>query len=63
MTIVYGNIGMERPNAEADYGNAAVKDPACLIMMEGADYGHGRGHGMEWLLCSSVQMAFRRRGL
>ena len=34
---------MERPNAEADYGNNAVKAPACLIMMDGADYGHGSG--------------------
>ena len=43
IAIVYGNNGMERPNAEADYGNEAVKAPACLIMMEGADYGHGSG--------------------
>ena len=43
IAIVYGNNGMERPNAEADYGNAAVKAPACLIMMDGADYGHGSG--------------------
>ena len=41
--IVYGNNGMERPNAEADYNNAGVKAPACLIMMEGADWGHGSG--------------------
>ena len=43
ISIVYGNNGMERPNAEADYGNSAVKAPACLIMMDGADYGHGSG--------------------
>jgi hypothetical protein len=43
IAIVYGNNGMERPNAEADYGNQNVKAPACLIMMEGADYGHGSG--------------------
>ena len=43
IAIVYGNNGMERPNAEADYGNNAVKAPACLIMMDGADYGHGSG--------------------
>jgi hypothetical protein len=43
IAIVYGNNGMERPNAEADYGNGSVKAPACLIMMDGADYGHGSG--------------------
>lgn len=43
IAIVYGNNGMERPNAEADYGNGGVKAPACLIMMEGADWGHGSG--------------------
>jgi hypothetical protein len=43
IAIVYGNNGMERPNAEADYGNQGVKAPACLIMMDGADYGHGSG--------------------
>ena len=43
IAIVYGNNGMERPNAEADYNNNAVKAPACLIMMDGADYGHGSG--------------------
>ena len=43
IAIVYGNNGMERPNAEADYGNPAVKAPACLIMMDGADHGHGSG--------------------
>ena len=45
IAIVYGNNGMERPNAEADYGNNAVKAPACLIMMDGADHGHGSGPG------------------
>ena len=43
IAIVYGNNGMERPNAEADYNNNGVKAPACLIMMDGADYGHGSG--------------------
>ena len=43
MAIVYGNNGMERSNAEADYGNNNVKAPSCLIMMDGADYGHGSG--------------------
>ena len=43
IAIVYGNNGMERPNAEADYGNNTVKAPACLIMMDGADHGHGSG--------------------
>ena len=41
--IVYANNGMERPNSEADYGNENVKAPSCLIMMDGADYGHGSG--------------------
>ena len=43
MAIVYGNNGMERSNAEADYGNNNVKAPSCLIMMDGADHGHGSG--------------------
>ena len=43
IAIVYGNNGMERLNAEADYGNENVKAPACLIMMDGADHGHGSG--------------------
>ena len=51
--IVYGEGGMERPNAEADYGNAGVKAPACLIKMTGGQgnecqqgecgWGHGSG--------------------
>ena len=40
IAIVYGVNGFERPNAEADYGNEAVKAPACLIMMDGANYDH-----------------------
>ena len=43
IAIVYGNNGMERPNAEADYGNENVKAPSCLIMMDGANHGHGSG--------------------
>lgn len=43
VAIVYANNGMERSNAEADYGNENVKAPSCLIMMDGADYGHGSG--------------------
>ena len=43
VAIVYGNNGMERPNSEADYNNESVKAPACLIMMDGADHGHGSG--------------------
>ena len=41
IAIIYDNNGIERPNVEADYRNNAVKTPACLIMMDGADYGHG----------------------
>lgn len=47
--IVYGEAGMERPNAEADYNNPGVKAPACLIQMTGGPkggeggYGHGSG--------------------
>lgn len=48
IAIVYGEKGMERPNAEADYNNSGVTTPACLIMMTGGDpnsgeggYGHG----------------------
>lgn len=43
ISIVYGCNGFERSNAEADYNNPGVKAPACLIMMDGADYGHGSG--------------------
>ncbi len=43
IAIVYGNNGMEKPNAEGDYQNDSVKAPSCLIMMDGADHGHGSG--------------------
>ena len=43
VAIVYANNGMERPNSEADYGNVDVKAPACLIMMDWADFGYGSG--------------------
>jgi hypothetical protein len=35
IAIVYGEGGMERPNAVADYNNAGVKARACLIKMTG----------------------------
>jgi hypothetical protein len=41
--IVYGEVGMEAPNAEADYNNYGVRAPACLIKMTGNNYGHGSG--------------------
>ena len=51
--IVYGEGGMERPNAEADYNNQGVKAPACLLKMTGGQgnecqqgecgWGHGSG--------------------
>ena len=51
--IVYGEGGMERPNAEGDYNNNNVKIPACLIKMTGGQgnecqngecgWGHGSG--------------------
>lgn len=53
IAIVYGEGGMERPNAEADYNNNNVKSPACLIKMTGGQgeecqfgecgWGHGSG--------------------
>jgi hypothetical protein len=53
IAIVYGEGGMERPNAEADYHNNGVKTPACLIKMTGGNgtecyngecgWGHGSG--------------------
>ena len=45
--IVYGEAGMERPNAEADYNNNGVRAPACLIQMTGGPQGGegGWGHG------------------
>lgn len=39
--VCYGNEGMERGNAEADYGNPGVKAPACSLMMDGSNHGHG----------------------
>ena len=51
--IVYGEGGMERPNAEGDYNNNNVKIPACLLKMTGGQgnecqngecgWGHGSG--------------------
>lgn len=51
--IVYGEGGMERPNAEGDYNNNNVKAPACLLKMTGGQgnecyngecgWGHGSG--------------------
>lgn len=51
--IVYGEGGMERPNAEGDYNNPGVKAPGCLIKMSGGQgnecqqgecgWGHGSG--------------------
>ena len=53
IAIVYGEGGMERPNAEADYNNAGVRAPACLLKMTGGQgsecqmgecgWGHGSG--------------------
>ena len=53
VAVVYGEGGMERPNAEGDYNNNNVKAPACLIKMTGGQgnecqngecgYGHGSG--------------------
>lgn len=53
IAIVYGEGGMERPNAEGDYNNPNVKAPACLLKMTGGQgnecqqgecgYGHGSG--------------------
>jgi hypothetical protein len=39
--IIYGEDGMERPNAEGDYNNAGNKGPCWLGMM--AKGGHGSG--------------------
>jgi hypothetical protein len=51
--IVYGEGGMERPNAEGDYNNRNVRIPACLLKMTGGQgnecyngecgWGHGSG--------------------
>jgi dienelactone hydrolase len=43
IAIVYGEGGMERPNAVADYNNAGVKAPACLIKMTGGQSAEGQG--------------------
>lgn len=42
IALVYGEVGSEAPNAEKDYQNN-VKVPACLIKMEGNNFGHGSG--------------------
>jgi hypothetical protein len=51
--IVYGEGGMERPNAEGDYNNNNVRIPSCLLKMTGGQgnecqngecgWGHGSG--------------------
>ena len=43
IALVYGEVGSENTNAIADYNNAGVKVPACLIEMRGNNYGHGSG--------------------
>lgn len=47
MLNIYGEAGMERPNAEADYNNPGVVGGACLIQMTGGPQGGegGWGHG------------------
>ena len=48
IAIVYGEKGMEAPNAEADYNNSGVTAPACLIKMTGGPTNNsegGYGHG------------------
>lgn len=47
MLNIYGEAGMERPNAEADYNNPGVVGGACLIKMTGGPQGGegGWGHG------------------
>lgn len=42
IALVYGESGSEAPNAERDY-DTNVKAPACLIKMEGNNFGHGSG--------------------
>ena len=49
IAIIFGNNGMERPNAEADYCNNAVKVPTCLIKMQIMDMEVDLV-GMVWLL-------------
>ena len=39
--VCYGKYGIEKDNAELDYGNKLVKAPACKIMMDGMGYDHG----------------------
>ncbi|MCB9018218.1 MAG: hypothetical protein WCU80_09985 [Paludibacteraceae bacterium] len=45
--IVYGEVGMEKPNAQGDYYNTGNKGPLCLVEMTGGkDTGEGGwGHG------------------
>ena len=66
IAVVYSNNGFEKPNAEGDYGNEKVKAPACLIMMDGANYEHGSGPGdgmaatVAWLRWHLGGEAFRK---
>ncbi len=41
--LIYGNNRMEKPSTESDYGNAGIKAPSCLIMMDDGDCGHVSG--------------------
>jgi hypothetical protein len=43
--IIYGENGMERPNAEGDYNNSGNKAPCWLGMMAGGGHGSGPWDG------------------
>ena len=43
--IIYGENGMERPNAEGDYNNSGNKSPCWLGMMAGGGHGSGPWDG------------------
>lgn len=43
--IIYGENGMERPNAEGDYNNSGNKGPCWLGMMAGGGHGSGPWDG------------------
>lgn len=51
MLNIYGEGGMERPNAEADYNNPGVKAPACLIRMTGGEGTECADNGMGGVDC------------
>ncbi len=62
--IIYGEDGMERPNAEGDYNNSANQGPCWLGMMAGGGHGSGpwdgAGANVAWMRWHIGGENFRR---